>query len=172
VADIYDGAVWKSFLDIDDNNFFEERYNLCLLINIDFFQPHKHVRYSVGAIYLAILNFPRHLQYCKENMILLGIIPGPHKPQLTVISFLEPLVLELTTLWRGIEMLTPEGKKIVHAAIICNSSDVPACRKVNGFVGHSAAKACSCCLKDFPTEKFGDKSDYSDLTVIHGQSNQ
>ena len=94
-------------------------------------------------------------------MILLGIIPGPHEPKLTVNSILEPFMLELTTLWRGIEMLTPESKKIVHAAIICKSSYVPACRKVSGFVGYSAAKACSRCLLDFPTEKFGDKSDYS-----------
>ena len=161
MADIYDGAVWKSFLDRHNNYFFENKNNLGLLINIDFFQPYKHVRYSVGAIYLAILNFPRHLRYRKENMILLGIIPGPHEPKLTVNSFLEPLVLELVKLWEGIEISTPEGKKVVHAAIICNSSDVPACRKVSGFVGHSAAKACSRCLKDFPTEKFGDKSDYS-----------
>ena len=64
-------------------------------------------------------------------------------------------------LWKGIEITTVEGKKILCAAIICNSADIPACRKVGGFVGHSAVKACSSCLKSFPTEIFGEKADYS-----------
>ena len=67
MADIYDGRIWQSFQDKDGNKFFENRYNLGLLINIDWFQPYKYVKYSVGAIYLAILNFPRRLRYCKET---------------------------------------------------------------------------------------------------------
>ena len=161
MADVYDGSVWKSFKDKDDKYFFEARYNLGLLLNIDWFQPYLHVKYSVGAIYLVTLNFPRHLRYRKENMILVGIIPGPNEPKLTLNSYLEPLVLDMIKLWKGIDIVTVEGKEILHAAILCNSSDIPACRKVGGFVGHSAIKACSRCLKSFPTEKFGDKADYS-----------
>jgi hypothetical protein len=56
---------------------------------------------------------------------------------------------------------TPQGPQKVRAALICNSSDVPACRKVAGFVGHAALKACSRCLKSFPTGSFGEKADYS-----------
>jgi len=46
---------------------------------------------------------------------------------------------------------------------MCNLFDVPACRKVGGFVGHGAAKGCSICLKSFvsPSHTFGDKLDYS-----------
>ena len=44
---------------------------------------------------------------------------------------------------------------------MCNSSDVPATRKVGGFVGHGALKACSRCLKNFETARFGEKPDYS-----------
>ena len=39
------------------------------------------------------------------------------------------------------------------------ASDIPATRKVAGFVGHSAIKGCSRCLKSFP--KVGDHTDYS-----------
>ena len=45
------------------------------------------MEYSVGAMYVAILNFSRHLQYQKENMILAGIIPGPRKSSLHVLVF-------------------------------------------------------------------------------------
>ena len=64
--------------------------------NVDWFQPYKHVQYSVGAIYLIVLNLPCNLRYYrKENMILVGIIPGPYEPSLGINSFLEPLVIDL-----------------------------------------------------------------------------
>lgn len=94
-------------------------------------------------------------------MVLIGLIPGPHEPSLHLNSFLEPLVEELLKLWKGIEMPTTEGKQVIHAVLLCNSSDVPATRKVGGFVGHGALKGCSRCLKSFVTTTFGEKADYS-----------
>ena len=92
MADIYDRSVWKSFLTVNGKEFLLSRYGFGLLINVDWFQPYKHVQYSVGAIYIAILNFPRHLRYRRENMILIGVIPGPHEPSLHINSFIVPLV--------------------------------------------------------------------------------
>ena len=43
--------------------------------------------------------------------------------------------------------------------VVCLSSDIPATRKVAGFVGHNARKACSRCLKPFP--RIGDHTDCS-----------
>lgn len=80
MADVYDGSIWKSFLTVDGKEFLSDRYALGLLINVDWFEPYKHVKYSVGAIYIAILNFPRRLRFRREYMILIGIIPGPHEP--------------------------------------------------------------------------------------------
>ena len=73
MADICDGALWQSF---QCKEFLSSRYSLGLLINVDWFNPYKHVEYSVGAMFVAVLKFPRHLRYQKENMILAGIIPG------------------------------------------------------------------------------------------------
>ena len=42
---------------------------------------------------------------------------------------------------------------------MCVACDIPAARKVCGFMGHSANLGCSCCLKFFPTTS--DKKDYS-----------
>ena len=41
--------------------------------------------------------------------------------------------------------------------------DIPAARKVSGFVGHRATLGCSRCLLPFPTANFGDKPDYSNF---------
>ena len=51
----------------------------------------------------------------------------------------------------------------MRAALLCCSCDVPASRKVCGFVGHGACKGCSKCLLSFPTCSFGEKADYSNF---------
>lgn len=45
----------------------------------------------------------------------------------------------------------------MQCVVTCLSSDIPATRKVAGFVGHNARKACSRCLKTFP--RVGDHTD-------------
>ena len=134
---------------------------IALLINIDWFQPYKHVAYSVGAIYVTNLNLPRQLRYRRENILVVGIIPGPHEPKVHINSYLEILVDELLDLMKGIKMHTPHGEKVIKAYLTCAACDIPASRKLGGFLGHAANKGCSCCLKSFPTERFGDKKNYS-----------
>ncbi len=51
------------------------------MLNMDFFQP---TTYSVGAIYLTVMN---SIRYKSENVILAGLIPGPDEPEMN--SFLE-----------------------------------------------------------------------------------
>ena len=46
-------------------------------------------------------------------------------------------------------------------ALICNMCDMPATRKVCGFAGHSACHGCAKCLKQFPSDVFPNKLDYS-----------
>ena len=58
-------------------------------------------------------------------------------------------------------VLTENGieEKMVRAAVLCISCDLPAGQKTCGFLGHSAMLGCSKCLKVFPGE-IGNK-DYS-----------
>ena len=62
-------------------------------------QTSVFLEYSVGAIYLVIQNLPRNVRYKKENIILVGIIPGPKEPKGSVNSFLRPLIEELKEFW-------------------------------------------------------------------------
>jgi len=113
MTNIYDGALWQSFLCSDDNEILASRYGIGLAINVDWFQPYTHVAYSVGICYICVLNFPHHLRYLRENIFVLGIIPGPHEPKIHMNSFLEPLVKELLKLWKGITIPTPKGDCMV-----------------------------------------------------------
>lgn len=80
MCDVYDGAVWRSLVDVGDD------FTVALL-NVDWFQPYKHISYSVGAIYLTILNLPRQLRYHREHTLVVGIIPGPHELKLHINSY-------------------------------------------------------------------------------------
>ena len=91
-ADIYDGDVWKDLQYIDGSPFLAEPHNLSLMMNVDWFNPYKDTLYSAGAIYLVILNLPRRLRYKFENIILIGLIPGPKEPSLHINSYLAPLI--------------------------------------------------------------------------------
>ena len=93
--DIYDGNVWKDFEKYNGVGFLNNENNLALMMNFDFFQPYKHVKYSVGAIYFTVLNLSRSVRYKRENVILAGIIPGPEEPQQDINTYLEPIVNEL-----------------------------------------------------------------------------
>ena len=91
------------------------------------------MQHSTGVIYLAVQNLPRSERFKRENIIILGIIPGPHEPSKTINSYLSPLVDELNQLWVGIVMQTPQNiSVVVRAALICVACDIPAARKVCG----------------------------------------
>ena len=151
LGDVYDGKIWKMFHD-----FLATPHNLGLMLNIDWFTPYKHSPYTVGAIYLVVLNLPRSERYKIENVILVGIIPGPGEPSLNLNTYLQLLVDELKELWdSGIEVKV--GSKVVEvkAALLCVACDVPAARKVCGFLGHNARLGCSKCTKPFDCPRFG-----------------
>ena len=54
--------------------------------------------YSVGVIYLVIMNLPRVVRYKQENVLIVGIIPGPSEPH-DINSYLSAMVLDLVKLW-------------------------------------------------------------------------
>ena len=153
LSDVYDGNVWKDFLTISEQPFLACPNNLALMLNIDWFQPYKHTVSSVGAIYLTVMNLPRQMRFKRTNIILVALIPGPSEPKHDINSLLDPLVNELSTLWAGITMEIHNGssvvKEIVRCALLCCACDLPAGRKVCGFLSHSASFGYSKCLKSF-----------------------
>ena len=87
MEDIFDGDLWKDFQVYEGTPFLP-----CIwVINLDWFQ---HSKYSIGAIYLTIMNLPRSECYKPENVILVGIFPGPSEPS-DINSFLDPLVKDI-----------------------------------------------------------------------------
>lgn len=159
LRDIYDGRVWNEFkLNAGDALPFvkESVYNLMLTINIDWFQPYKGTQYSVGAIYLTIQNLPREVRNLRNNIIFVGLMPGPKEPKTVQINnYLEPFVNDLLELARGVAMNTySHGVAFVKAALTLVACDIPAARKLCGFTSHSSAHACHKCEMMFNNRDF------------------
>lgn len=97
------------------------------------------------------MNLPCDIRNKQENTILVGIIPGPHEPRHDINTFLEPFVDELLRFWSGVELnVAPLNcRRVIRCAVVCVACDIPAGRKVCGFLGHSAHLGCSRCYKRF-----------------------
>ena len=98
LEDVYDGQVWKDFQSVSGKPFLSGSLGLGIMMNIDWFQPYKRANYSVGAIYVTIMNLPRSVRFKRENVILIGILPGPCEPKHDINPYLEPMVDELSDL--------------------------------------------------------------------------
>ena len=119
------------------------------MLNLDWFQPFDGTIHSTGVLYAAICNLPRDIRFKRENLLILGILPGPNEVSLHKINhYLAPIVDELESLWDGVTLNRTyechNGKKI-HAALILISCDISAARKICGHV--SALVSCHRCEK-------------------------
>ncbi len=157
MTDVYDGRLWRDWKD-----FVHIPGNLLLMLNIDWFRP-TNIQHSVGVLYVVVQNLPRTLRLKPENIIIVGTIPDPHEPKLTINTFLKPIIDELIELWKGTQIKAPNSTLGVHSvrvALACISSDIPATRKICGFYGFKARHGCSKCMKAFPTSGFSEATDY------------
>ncbi len=150
LSDIYDGDIWREFQSINGTPFLSQRHCLGLMINLDWFRPFKHSEYSIGAIYITVMNLPRHLRNKPENVLLVGILPGPSEAT-NLNGFLKPLVNELNEFWEGIllNIYGSSTKELIRCALLCASCDLPAGRKLCGFLSYNAHQGCSRCHKSF-----------------------
>lgn len=69
IEDIQDGKIWKEFT---RSNFFNSKYNLGLMLNLDWFSPFKRSKYKVAAMMITVLNLPREVRFQKRWTILCG----------------------------------------------------------------------------------------------------
>ena len=173
LACIFDGRIWKEWQYVDGEPYLALPRNYAFMLNVDWFQPFKHSPYSVGALYMVLMNLPRSERFKPENVFLVGVIPGPQEPKHNINSYLQPLVAERNSLWKdGISVKkhgSTENEKFC-AALLCVGCDIPAARKVCGFTGHGSNRGCSQCKKFFPGS-VGTKIDFSGFEPCPSRSN-
>ena len=152
MSDIHHGLMWSSLLDTEENPFVgDDDHSLMLTVNCDWFAPFDGT-YSVGAIYVTINNLPRAERYKTENVLLVGIMPGPKEPSTFQINnYLQPMVDELLELYAGVNIRTfnHRGGTRVRAALLNVACDIPASRKFSSFTSHSSTRGRNKCTREF-----------------------
>ncbi|GAN05545.1 hypothetical protein MAM1_0094d05016 [Mucor ambiguus] len=135
VLDVADGEVFKTFKanPANEKPFVEsEGIPLMCTLGLDWFQVYTYSSYLCGAIYFALQNLPANLRNKRENLILVGLMAGPHEPKpYPINNFLTPLVDELQLLLPGVEMQTRHhGMQLVRACLTLIVADLPAAVKL------------------------------------------
>ncbi len=174
MCDVFEGRVWRDFQEVDGLSFLGSPRNYALMLNVDWLQPFDHTPYSVGVLYLVLMNLPRSERFKRQNIFLVGIIPGPSEPKLNINSFLAPLVDELISLWEvGITLRHPGSPVIAErfrAALLSVACDMPASKKVCGFTAHNSKRGCNKCRKEFVTGGIGEGTDYSGFDACRSRN--
>lgn len=165
MCDVFEGRVWRDFQTFNGSSFLASPRNYGFMLNVDWMQPFDHTPYSVGVLYLVLMNLPRSERFKRQNIFLVGIIPGPNEPRININSFLAPLVDEFIKLWEEGVNLRHSGSLLLperfRAALLCVACDMPASKKVCGFTAHNSKHGCNKCTKEFRTGGFGESTDYS-----------
>ena len=174
MCDVFEGRIWNELQVFNGSSFSASSRNYALMLNVDWMQPFEHTQYSVGVMYLVLMNLPRSERFKRENVFLVGIISGPSEPRGNINSYLKPLVGELLLLWEEGVMLRHSGSLLVpqcfKAALLCVACDMPASRKVCGFTAHNSKHGCPKCSKEFKTGGVGQPTDYSGFEPCRGRN--
>ena len=107
--------------------FFSDPRDIALGLSMDGFVPFKHRTKTAWLIILFNYNLPPEERFRKDNIISVGIIPGPKKP-CDFDSFLWPLVQELLQLAISVQAFNSLSKSLflLHAYVILVFGDISA----------------------------------------------
>lgn len=155
--DIWDGEYVQSLqgpnIDAKFSSVPKDETRLLLALAVDWFNPfHNRLggkNASSGVLFMTCLNLPPEERLKEENVYLIGILPG-RKQQTHLDELLQPLINDLLRYWEtGVHFIGIPGLELPHliqCALIQLICDLPAARKVAGFLGHSASSNCSVCF--------------------------
>ena len=99
ISDIWNG---KLVHELEERGLFANKRDISLSFHTDGVKLFKsRSSFHVWPLLLIINNLPPDQRFKKENVLFLGVIPGPNQPK-DIDSFLRPLVNELKELQAGV----------------------------------------------------------------------
>ncbi|CAE6436081.1 unnamed protein product [Rhizoctonia solani] len=155
IQDLFDSDRYCELLDtyvtVDGEQkpykFFADWRDIALALSTDGMCPFKRRKNSCWPLILVNLNLPPDERTHLENLICVGVIPGPKSPK-NLGSFLWPLVDELLQLASGVTAVDVSTQKLfsLRAYLLSVFGDIPAITKLLEFVGHNGRYPCRFCL--------------------------
>ncbi|PPQ78936.1 hypothetical protein CVT24_012460 [Panaeolus cyanescens] len=151
IQDIFDGTHYKKLcqtrLPDQDIKFFSDPRDIALGLSTDGFGPHRRRKKTCWPIILINYNLPPTLRILKKNVINVGTVPGPKKPQ-DWDSFFWPLAQELLELEEGVETFDGLEQSIfdLRAFLLVGFGDIPAVSLITRMKGQNGVHPCRSCM--------------------------
>lgn len=144
MTDITSGNHYKKILHEESSGF------LTLTMSTDGIQPYNCTEKSIWSVTFVINEIKRKKRYSFQNLILGGVWPGPTKPKrFEMHAFLEPLVIQLKELERGLnfEYRSNAGyvTRLLKVFLICACMDKPAQALVQNLPEPTGLFGCGRC---------------------------
>src|SRR6267142_675627 len=153
-TDIFDGLHYRLLLGdrvvVGDqrlpHNYFSDHCDIALGFAMDGFAPFKRWKHTAWILLVFNYNLPPEQCFQEDNILCVGIIPGPKKPWNTD-SFIYPLMQELLEL--AISVSTDDALSshlfALHAYVITAFGNIPAISMLMHMKGHNSWCPCRMC---------------------------
>lgn len=153
-TDIFDGLHYRSLLGervvAGDqhlaHHYFSDHRDIALGFATDGFAPFKKRKQTAWILLVFNYNLPPDQRFQQDNILCVGIIPGPKKPW-DADSFIYPLVQELLELAVGVSAYDALSRSVfaLHAYVITAFGDIPAVSMLMNMKGHNGVSPCRMC---------------------------
>lgn len=179
IRDIFDGAHYNRLCgervavggDVLGHHYFSQPTDIALGLSSDGFGPFKSRQKSCWPLLAFNYNLPPTIRTRLENVICLGVVPGPSSPK-EIDTFLEPFIDELEDLARGVPAYdAAAGHPItLHAYLLACFGDMPAVAKLMCMKGPNGKHPCRACDIEAVHPEEGDTTNYTPLkrTFVSG----
>jgi hypothetical protein len=156
VRDVLDGKHYRSLLGrlvtpvgLSElrHKYFEDHRDIALGLSTDGYAPFKNRRKTAWPLIIYNYNLPPETRFLEENVLFLGVIPGPNKPK-DFDSFLWPLIEELLVLeGPGVDAWDAVARETfrLHAHLLLVFGDIPAVSMAMRMKGHNGFSPCRYC---------------------------
>ena len=105
----------------------------------------ERIAHSMWPITMSVLNLPRHVCHLFRSLMLVGIVPGPHKPK-NMDTYLNPVINEILHLTNARLFDVVSNAHFRLRLKVCLSVlDYPGQNKVFKFSGANAYSGCGQC---------------------------
>ena len=167
LRDIFDGANYQALRGTPVTvhgepvsppaTYFQDPRDIALGLSTDGYGIFTHGQATAWPLILFNYNLPPEVRFHSDNLLALGVIPGPKKPA-DMDSFLIPLAEELFQLAAGVKAYDAlsESPFLLHAFLLIVFSDFPAVSMLMKMKGVNSIVPCrSCKVKavPIPTDK-------------------
>lgn len=125
---------------------FQDEREIALGLSADGMCPFKRRKNSCWPIIMINYNLDPKIRNLFDNIICVGVIPGPHSPK-DIGSFLQPLLKDLLELASGVEAFDALTGEVflLCAHLLSIFGDIPAVTKFLEFIGHNGRLPCRFC---------------------------